>query len=312
MRPLKRLNFRSLQAFEAVSRHMSVSIAAEELGITQSAVSHQIRQLSEELGEKLLVKQGRGVVLTPAGAKLAQRLQAAFTDIGRSVNEVIGGERGRVRIAVCSSFGPGWLIPRLPRFRALNPNVELQLSLQVKEPELTDAIADAFITAKPREPGFTTMLVREERLVAVGLPQLIAGFGRDLPLITTQIQPCKIGNDWRQFVRIAGLEIEGPPGGQWLLASDFMLALAMAKAGLGAALVPDFIVEQDLALGTLARLDRALMPTGDDYYLCIKEGRKYEPALDNLARWFRLEALRDSLPEQVSLQPIRRGPSAAR
>lgn len=312
MRPLKRLNFRSLQAFEAVSRHMSVSLAAEELGITQSAVSHQIRQLCEELGEKLLVKQGRGVVLTPAGNKLAQRLQAAFTDIGRSVNEVIGGELGRVRIAVCCSFGPGWLIPRLPRFRAINPNVELQLSLQMKEPELTDAVADAFITAKPREPGFTTMLVREERLVAISLPTLKSGFGRDLPLITTQTQPCKVGNDWRQFVRIAGLDIQDPPGGHWLLATHFMLALAMAKAGMGAALVPDFMVERDIAEGMLVRVDEAFLPTGDDYYLCIKEGRKGEPALENLARWFRLEALRDSLPEPVARQPIRLGPSAAR
>lgn len=312
MRPLKRLNFRSLQAFEAVSRHMSVSQAAEELGITQSAVSHQIRQLCEELGEKLLVKQGRGVVLTPAGAKLAQRLQAAFTDIGRSVNEVIGGERGRVRIAVCSAFGPGWLIPRLPRFCALNPNVELQLSLQGKEPELTDAVADAFITGKPREPGFTTMLIREERLVAVSLPALASGFGRDLALITTETQPCKTGNDWRQFVRIAGLNIEGPPGGHWLLATHYMLSLAMAKAGLGAALVPDFLVQQELEEGALVRLADAFMPTGDDYYLCIKEGRKNEPALEKLARWFRLEALRDSLPEPVLRKPIRLGPSAAR
>src|SRR5690349_17347076 len=95
---------RALQCFEAVARLRSISKAAAELGVTQSAVSHQLRDLTQQLGESLMVKSGRGIALTPAGAELAAALNSAFSVIANSVSRIVGNDRQRVRLAICSSF----------------------------------------------------------------------------------------------------------------------------------------------------------------------------------------------------------------
>lgn len=285
-----RQNFRALQAFEAVSRHLSVSTAAEELGVTQSAVSHQIRQLSDLVGEKLLRRDGRRIVLTEAGDKLARKLQPAFADIDRSVSEAIGGRRDTVRLAVCSSFGPGWLIPRLASFYALEPAFDLQLCMYARDPDLTDAVADAFVTTLPEESGFHAQFLWPERLVPVVAAEGSWADDASLaPRITTDLDPGRAGADWITHGAAAGRDGSIPPGGRWLFASHYLLALDMVRAGLGAALVPDFLVREELLAGSLVLIDDAVVETRQDYYICIKDSRRNEPALDALLRWFKTQ-----------------------
>lgn len=291
-----RQNFRALQSFEAVSRHLSVSAAAAELGVTQSAVSHQLRLLVDLVGEKLLRKDGRGIALTEAGERMARRLQGAFAEIDRSVGEAIGDGRDSVRLAVCSSFGPGWLIPRLKDFYASRPGFDLQLHMYARDPELTDAVADAFVTTLPTEKGFFSLLLWREKLVPVVLASLpLTAKPR---LITTDMSPGSVGKDWQSHGRLTGQDQIAPPENRWLLASHYLLALEMARAGLGAALVPDFLVARDLGCGTLRLLDNAAVETREDYFLCIKESRRSEPALDGLVRWFRTQLPRQ--PRQAT------------
>jgi DNA-binding transcriptional LysR family regulator len=141
-----RPNLRALEVFDAVARHSSLSRAAEELGVTQSAVSHQMRYLTEHVGEKLYRMVGRRAVLTPAGQTLADRLRSIFQSLDRSIAEVVGADRSIVRLALCSSFAPGWLVPRLPDFHASHPHIRLQLQMYAEDPDLTDKVADAFVT----------------------------------------------------------------------------------------------------------------------------------------------------------------------
>jgi LysR family glycine cleavage system transcriptional activator len=286
-----RQSFRALEAFEAVSRHMSVSKAATELGVTQSAVSHRIRLLSDLIGERLVQKLGRGIALTEAGDRLARKLQTAFAEIDRSVSEAIGGTRDTVRLAVCSSFGPGWLVPRLREFYAMNPDFDLQLCMYARDPVLTDTVADAFVTTFPTEKGFFSFLLWPERLVPVvgtGMP----GSNAEPALITTDLQRGRVGADWKTHEAIGGRELTTPPGGRWLFASHYLVALEMVRAGLGAALVPDFLVSREVSSGKLALLDDISIPTRQDYYLCVKETRRKEPGLDALIRWFRSQIAR--------------------
>lgn len=281
-----RQNFRALEAFEAVSRHLSVSAAAAELGVTQSAISHQLRILSELIGERLLQKQGRGIGLTEAGRRLAGKLQPAFAEIDRSVSEAIGGARDTVRLAICSSFGPGWLVPRLAGFYAAQPGFDLQICMYAKDPDLTDAVADAFVTTMPTEKGFYAFLLWPEKLVPV--VSAAAAFGASGPaLITTDLHPAHQGADWIAHAALSGRKAPLPPDGRWIFASHYLVALEMARAGLGAALVPDFLAARDLAAGTLVALDDVTVATHEDYYLCVKESRRREPALDALIRWFK-------------------------
>jgi LysR family glycine cleavage system transcriptional activator len=290
-----RQSFRALQAFEAVSRHLSVSRAAVELGVTQSAVSHQLRLLSELIGERLIQKEGRGIMLTEAGHKLARKLQPAFAEIDRSVGEAIGRRRDVVRLAICSSFGPGWLVPRLLAFYATRPELDLQLCMYARDPELTDAVADAFVTTLPAEKGFFALFLWPEKLV----PVIAANLRRSretLPLITTDLQSGRAGADWTSHAGLSGKAPPVPPDGRWLFASHYLIALEMVRAGLGAALVPDFLVAREIELGSLRLLDDCALPTHEDYFLCVKESRRDEPALDSLIRWFRSQVVRPSRP----------------
>ncbi|MGL3605975.1 LysR family transcriptional regulator [Rhizobium sp. G187] len=283
-----RHNLRALHTFETVSRHLSVSAAAAELGVTQSAVSHQLRLLAEIVGERLFQKSGRGIALTDAGRDLAQRLQPAFAEIHRSLAETIGGSRNRLRLAVCSSFATAWLVPRIRSFYAAHPDIDLQIMMYAQDPELTDAMGDAFVTTLPRDPGYHAQLLWPELLVPVVSSALIDGKS-EFNYITTELLPGRIGSDWHAYARHGGRADLVPADDRWLFASHYIVALDMVRLGLGAALLPDFLVAREIKSGSLRLLHDATLPTLEDYHLCIKESRRSEPALDALVQWFRQE-----------------------
>jgi len=281
---------RSLEAFEAVSRHLSISRAAVELGVTQSAVSHQLRHLSEDVGEKLFVAAGRTLSLTAAGRRLAETIQSAFGQIDRSFAEAVGADRRVVRLAVCSSFAAGWLIKRFGSFAAAYPHVDLQLRMYATDPELTDAVADAFVTTLPKVAGFWAMKLRPELLApiyATSMAPLVPG---KLPLITTTLDPARFGDDWTRFCDAAGVAFDTLHTGRWLQVSHYVMAYDMAKAGLGMALVPDFLAEDDVAAGRLRFFSPTRLPTKEDYYLCVKRSRQNETDLRAVVAWFRAQS----------------------
>lgn len=264
-----------------------MSKAAVELGVTQSAISHQIRQLSEELGEKLFATIGRNTVLTPAGRRFAETIQTAFGQIDRSIAETVGEKRNVVRIAVCSSFAPGWLIKRIGGFHAKNPHIDLQLRMYAADPELTDTVADAFVTTLPKVAGFAAFQLRPELLAPVYAASKAALVPGQLPLITTTLDPARFGDDWTRFCDVAGVPFESLHTGRWLQVSHYVMACDMAKAGLGVALVPDFLAEADVEAGRLRFLSASRLPTHEDYYLCVKHARQNEPGLRAVVAWFR-------------------------
>ncbi len=299
MTGIQHRRLKALEAFEAVSRHKTVQEAAQELGVTASAVSHQLRKLAEDLGEKLVVRHGRGIELTPAGDRLAARLREAFVKIDRSVAEVIGTGHDEIRLAVCSCFAPGWLIKRLGDFNKENPGIDLQLRMYAQYPELTDHTADAFISIKPTESGFWSTKIVAEELVAVAKPTYgghRSAPGEGMPPITTWIEPEEFGWDWRTFSERAGIPLKEIDRGHWLQASHYYLALEMAKAGLGVALVPDFLAEDAIISGAVERISAYRVPTGEDYYLCVKVARREEAGLKALIRWFRSQAQSEPAP----------------
>lgn len=128
------------------------------MGVTQSAISQQLRLLSDLVGERLVQKQGWGVALTDARDRLAHKLQPAFAEIVRSVGDAIGGTRNVVGLAI-SRFGPAWLVPFLAGFYAAKSAFDLHLRVFARNPELTDAVADAFVTNLPTEKGFQAVLL---------------------------------------------------------------------------------------------------------------------------------------------------------
>ena len=286
-RVIHKPRLRALETFEAVSRHLSVSKAAEELGVSQTAVSHQLRQLTTEIGEKLYEKAGRGISLTDAGRRLSHKLQGAFREINLSVSEAVGSNHQILRLAVCTSFAPAWLVPRLGSFLSVNPDIDLQVLTYSEDPRLTDHVADAFVTTMPTEPGFWAMRLWSELLTPVYLASLIPLAERRLRLITTCLEAGRVGEDWIDYCRTAEIPLDSLHLGSWLQASHYTTALDMARHGLGIALVPDFLAEQLVASRTLETLSYAKLATHEDYYLCIKDSRRGERHLRSLTTWFR-------------------------
>ncbi len=129
------------------------------------------------------------------------------------------------------------------------PNINLQLRLYTYDPEQTDQIADAFITAQPARPGFWSMRLMEEMLIAVHAPDYDLAEKSHLRLITTDLEDRHLGAEWVAYCKLTGMPLEDLHTGEWMQCTHYLLALEMATNRLGIALVPDFLAARDLEKG---------------------------------------------------------------
>jgi LysR family glycine cleavage system transcriptional activator len=295
---------RGLHYFEAVARLGSVAAAAAEMGVSSSAVSHQLSELAERIGETLVEKRGRGLALTQAGSRLAARLRSTFSDLDSMLEEVVGGGTVRLSVAVCSCFGPSWLAQRLPSFVAEHPGFDLETRLYHQDPEQTFATADAIVTADPAKPGYSSITLFEEKLVAVWRPGSAArAQAQRHRLITTDTQPEVLGRDWLDFCHETGRQIESIKYGEWIRCSHCVLALEMARAGLGLALIPDFLAALHVGHGGLARFDQTRISARRSYRLCYKSSRAGDEKLRVFSRWLKAQAARFEKPRAATSTP---------
>lgn len=278
------LNLRSFQVFEAVARHRSITQAAIELGITQSAVSHQLRNLAERMGEGLIERRGRAISLTAAGGRLARSLGSAFDMIEQQVTS-LEGNRTIVRVGVYSSFATGWLIPRMVPFLAAYPHLDLRLIMLYDPHETSSRIADIFITSEPVEIGYSAKRLFGEQLIPVCSPTAPGDFTVPMRLISAEADAGLAGRAWEAFALLNNLDTSSIKSGEWLCCSHYILALEMVQSGLGAALLPDFMTARHLADGTLSRLPGTPLPTGQSYEIHVPIERRQDPAIGCFSTW---------------------------
>lgn len=288
------LNLRGFQVFEAVARHRSITRAASELGITQSAVSHQLRNLADRTGEDLVERRGRAISLTEAGARLALSLGSAFDLIEQQVTS-LEGDRRIVRAGVYSSFATGWLIPRLSHFLDAHPDIDLRLVMLYDPHETSSRVADLFITSEPVEVGYTARRLFGEQLVPVSAATGPADFTSPIRLISAEAEIGLAGRAWEAFALLNDLDTSAIKSGDWLCCSHYILALEMVQSGLGAALLPDFMVARQLADGTLQRLPGIALPTGQSYEIHTAIERRQDPALGSFSTWLQYMVAADEI-----------------
>ncbi|MBN8952487.1 MULTISPECIES: LysR family transcriptional regulator [Rhizobium] len=279
-------NIRALQIFECVFRHRSIAKAAEELMITRSAISHQLRYLRTQIGEDLVESTGRSLIFTDRGARLAQSLSFAFAQIENSVQDSIKSRAGALRVAVCTAFGSGWLIPRM-RLYPHAAECRLQIKLHAYQPELSDSAADVFFTTTPIKDGFWSVKLLSEDLVPVGTDeQLFPDGKRGYTFITTDVEARNFMEDWKDYLgliqKTSLLDKAAVMG-----ASHYSFAAEMALEGVGIALVPYFLAEQRLLDGGLRIWHDTRLPTGRAYYLNVKHARRSEPSIRSFINWVR-------------------------
>jgi len=302
---------KTLPTFEAVARLNSFSRAAEEMNLTQSAVSHQIRALEDSLGEELFLRAGRSLSLTEAGEQFLEAVAPALAQIERAAGRLRGSSDERLRLAVPSSLAVCWLIPRLPQFQRQHPEVDLDLEMLSDMPHMSDRIADCFLTVRYRQRGYQSRRLYVEQLFAIcsrhywqqmqkrlkddGLidhdeprsldPEWLPRF-RLLSAASLFDRP---GEDWRRWFTATGSEL--PADARLHHFSHMLLAHEAARHDQGIALSNDYMIDT-AADPDLVRLPVAPMATGDEFHLAYKTSRRNEPAIRALAGWIQEQAAR--------------------
>jgi LysR family glycine cleavage system transcriptional activator len=255
---------------------MSFTKAADELHLTQSAVSHRVRALEEELGVLLFNRLPRRLELTHAGQALAQRVDLAVADIARTIADLDLGDDGRrLTVTMLPSVASRWLVPRLPRFHALHPDIELQL---IADPRLLDLRAARIDLAlrfgRGTYPGYAVTELMPDRVFPVCSPRLIAQHGSvttieallGLPLLhDSSTEGDGSGTDWQSWLSHLGWREGACSEGQRF--SEAGLLIDAAVLGLGVALARASLVSDHIANETLICPLQLAAPTTFAYYL---------------------------------------------
>ncbi|GGC65979.1 LysR family transcriptional regulator [Marinobacter halophilus] len=306
---------KALPVFEAVARLNSFSQAAEELAITQSAVSHQIKQLETYLGERLFWRSGRTVTLTDEGRQYFDAIGTALMQIERASEQLLGHEESRIRLSVFSSFAVRWLVPRLPELQRLHPQIDLALEMSSENPVLSDRVADCFITIHTAPPAYSYELLYTERLFPVCSQdywqRIRRELGRDVepegwgekplspedvarfPLLSTHSIFDKAAGDWQAWYRDVNAPL--PPGARVQHFSHMLLALEAARFHQGIALTNDYMLSTRKDSEDFVRLPTHSVVTGDKFYFAWKTSRRQERGIQTLRRWLVDEAIRGGL-----------------
>ena len=282
-----------LQAFEAAARHLSFTQAAEELGLTPTAISHRIRNLEAELGVTLFRRGHRSVTLTEDGERVAKDLSESFDCLKMSVAKLRRRGSAQLRIAVAPSFASRWLLPRLPDFQQRHPKISITIDLAPPAPDIERSGSDAAIVfGCAPHAGTKSDCLFENRMVPVCSPDFAsrhrlldrpAAF-ETVPLLHIEdaaLWPLLPG--WPEWFRAAGVSQLGALGGVRFGACH--MAVEAALLGQGLALGLSTLIADDLTDGTLvAPFERAL-PIPQTYALVYPPEHAVRPALRSFRTW---------------------------
>ncbi|HSV48592.1 MAG TPA: LysR family transcriptional regulator [Ramlibacter sp.] len=283
-----------LTAFEAAARHQSYTKAAAELALTQSAVCRQIGSLEDFLGVRLFRRSSRGVALTEAGQRYAALVMRRLDEVEQDTVEMMsqGSQGGVLELGVVPTFATKWLLPRIPGFLEGHPAVRVNLSAQTRPFLFEGTGFDAAIYAGEMQwPGTESVFLMRENLAAVCKPGLVArgkvlraADWRKLTLLQQSTRPYV----WRQWFRAQGMEVEGDMSGARF--ELFSMLTEAAIHGLGVALIPSFLIEDELRRGLLVEVGAQFRWSDRAYYLIYPEGKSENAAFVPFRDWLRQQA----------------------
>lgn len=243
----------SLQAFEAAARHGNFARAAEELALTEGAISRQIARLESLLNCRLFDRAGSRVKLNPVGTRYAQQVRETLERLERDTQDIMGMPEGSqsLDIAVLPTFSSRWLIPRLNKFKSLYPGITLNIAARTDPFILSGSGFDAAVHFEHSAwAGMRIQFLFEEKLIPVCHPALLTHKNSDeqlneLPRIHRRQNP----DAWHQYARESGLMIDNPTQGDRFDLHEMAIAAVMAKQGV--ALIPRMYIESELNSGLL-------------------------------------------------------------
>jgi LysR family glycine cleavage system transcriptional activator len=289
-----------LRAFEAAARQLSFKRAAAELGVTPTAVSHQIKLLERYCGQKLFRRRPRPLALTPAGQQLFPVVRDGFEVFAEALAGVRGGATsGKLRITATNAFAARWLVPRLPDWRASHPRLKLDIAGTDAVLDLDSGEADIAIRYARKPPaGLPSVQLVRDSFGVVASPKLVGDLAKPLrpvelakfPLIESEWP----ANDtdaprWQQWQKVAGRRHKSMPDLSSLLALTFreeLHAIEAAIAGQGLVICSDVLVGPELASGALVPVSPVRLP-GYGFYIVHRAGHPKLGSIKAFIEWAR-------------------------
>ncbi|MCE8001793.1 transcriptional regulator GcvA [Billgrantia ethanolica] len=283
-----------LQCFEAAARHLSFTRAADELSLTQSAVSKQVAQLESILEHPLFRRIRRRLHLTPEGAIYLGEARKILAQLEMSTRymQSYGGEADVLNVATLPTFGARWLIPRLNGFRFRHPSINLNISNRVEPFDMQqERVEVAFFFGHGAWPKAECIKLLEEEMVPVCSPQALADLEVEEPLALTRLvllQSATRPEAWHDWFDAQGQYTEHSYHGPRF--DTFYMALRAAQAGCGVALVPRFLVDEEIDEGKLVVPWPFGLKSRDAYYMAYPE---------HMAELYKVRAFIDWIRERI-------------
>ena len=294
---------RELQAFESAARLLSFRRAAEELSVTPTAVSHQIRLLERYCGQPLFQRQPRPLKLTPAGAQLLPVVREAFLSISDELARLTPGSRiGHLRLTTTSAFAARWVLPRLESWRAEAPESTLELVGTDTVLNLRTGEVDVAIRYARNAPtdGAAVELLRDTFHVVAAPSMLQGAVGMIEPQAILDLPRVEVGwpltdagaptwRNWETVARAAGHQINGTVRPPQLKIHEEHHGIEAIVAGQGLGLCSDVLVARELRDGRLVRVSDIVLP-GYGFYFVYRAEHPRRRALEALLGWMQRQA----------------------
>lgn len=293
-----------LRNFEAASRHMSFKRAAEELNVTPTAVSHQIRRLEEFLGKRLFLRQNRGLELTREAQEYLPSVRVAFEELRNATERLRQrDDADKLTVSTLTYVGARWIVQRLGRFQALHPSIEVSIATSSEPVEFGKGGADVGIRrGNGRWPRLRADWLMNQKLVPVLSPRLLESgppvrAAADLTrftLLHVAAEPAA----WRRWFDYAGApEAEVAPG---ITFDQSITAIQAAIDGLGVALGRTPFVHAELDAGVLVAPVPTLLSDDEDFYIVAPEDNAERAPIMAFRQWM----LREVQAELASMKKL--------
>jgi LysR family transcriptional regulator, glycine cleavage system transcriptional activator len=278
----------ALRVFECAARHESFRLAAEELSISQSAISHQITNLEDHLGVALFQRTGRNVRLTEAAKTCFPHLTAAFENMSEAMRLLRQPQTLELTVQIYITMAARWMMPRLHRLQRQHPGLIVRFNASQLDWEFDPRSADIGIIRilETNKLGIEYVPLFEAQLIAVCSPSLFKSHSHVTAADIanqTRLEVYPANNDWDVWLNAAGITRSNPPAA--IKFDSYLLAMEAASEGQGIAIVPEFLAESDLKSDRLVQPVPLAVPQPEKWYLAAKSGKFKDPAAAQFRDW---------------------------
>ncbi|RAK68461.1 LysR substrate-binding domain-containing protein [Phenylobacterium kunshanense] len=301
--PLASLPLSAIRVFEAAARLGSFTRASEELGMTQAAVSWQVKALERRLDQPLFRRLSREVALTPAGERLARAATEAMTALRAAVADLTDTGEGILSITTLQTFATRWLASRLGAFQVAHPSIAVRLDTDSRVVDLLRGEADLAIRAsRQREwPAMESVLLFPSAQTVLATAEAMARLPpepRPADLLSVQ----RVGSEaeWAAWFRNAGVEAVGPaPEGPRLTADNQVLEVAAAQASGGVAIGSPVMFATEIAAGRLVQPFEVYIGEEGGYWLVYPKDRRRARKIAAFRDWLLAEVRADATAQKL-------------